>query len=36
MPRSTPASGDDKFKGAPVPHMALAVLYPNIMHVVTR
>jgi TRAP transporter TAXI family solute receptor len=27
--------GEDKFKGAPVPHMALAVLYPNIMHVVT-
>lgn len=27
--------GEDKFKGAPVPHQALAVLYPNIMHVVT-
>src|SRR5579885_560428 len=27
--------GQDKFKGAPVKHMALAVLYPNIMHVVT-
>ena len=27
--------GQDKFKGAPVKHLALAVLYPNIMHVVT-
>src|SRR5258708_15218426 len=27
--------GQDKFKGAPVKHMTLAVLYPNIMHVVT-
>ncbi len=27
--------GQDKFKGAPVKHVALAVLYPNIMHVVT-
>jgi TRAP transporter TAXI family solute receptor len=29
------ARGDDKFKGAPVPNRALAVLYPNRMHVVT-
>jgi len=29
------AKGQDKFKGAPVKHLALAVLYPNIMHVVT-
>jgi hypothetical protein len=29
------AKGLDKFKGAPVKHMTLAVLYPNIMHVVT-
>jgi len=29
------AKGQDKFKGAPVKHMTLAVLYPNIMHVVT-
>ncbi len=29
------AKGDDKFKGAPVPNRALAVLYPNRMHVVT-
>ncbi len=27
--------GEDKFKGAPVAHKALAVLYPNIMHVVS-
>ena len=27
--------GADKFKGAPVAHQALAVLYPNIMHIVT-
>jgi uncharacterized protein len=27
--------GQDKFKGAPVKHLTLAVLYPNIMHVVT-
>jgi TRAP transporter TAXI family solute receptor len=27
--------GEDKFKGAPVNHLALGVLYPNIMHVVT-
>ena len=27
--------GEDKFKGAPVAHQTLAVLYPNIMHVVT-
>jgi uncharacterized protein len=27
--------GDDKFKGSPVKHVALAVLYPNNMHVVT-
>jgi len=27
--------GIDKFKGAPVPNRALAVLYPNRMHVVT-
>jgi uncharacterized protein len=27
--------GEDKFKGAPVKHETLAVLYPNIMHVVT-
>jgi uncharacterized protein len=29
------ARGEDKFKGNAVPHLALAVLYPNIMHVVT-
>jgi TRAP transporter TAXI family solute receptor len=29
------AKGEDKFKGAAVEHMTLAVLYPNIMHVVT-
>jgi TRAP transporter TAXI family solute receptor len=29
------AKGEDKFKGAPVPNRALAVLYPNRMHVVT-
>ena len=29
------AKGDDKFKGAPVPNRAIAVLYPNRMHVVT-
>ena len=29
------ARGEDKFKGAPVPNRALAVLYPNRMHVVT-
>ena len=29
------AKGEDKFKGAPVEHTTLAVLYPNIMHVVT-
>jgi len=29
------AKGQDKFKGAPVPNRALAVLYPNRMHVVT-
>ncbi len=27
--------GEDKFKGAPVQHLTLAVLYPNNMHVVT-
>jgi TRAP transporter TAXI family solute receptor len=27
--------GEDKFKGAPVKQSTLAVLYPNIMHVVT-
>src|SRR4051812_7519236 len=27
--------GEDKFKGAPVEHLALAVLYPNNMHVIT-
>jgi TRAP transporter TAXI family solute receptor len=27
--------GEDKFKGKPVPNRALAVLYPNRMHVVT-
>jgi TRAP transporter TAXI family solute receptor len=27
--------GDGKFKGAPVDHAALAVLYPNNMHIVT-
>ncbi|MBI3710268.1 MAG: TAXI family TRAP transporter solute-binding subunit [Proteobacteria bacterium] len=27
--------GEDKFKGSPVPQLALAVLYPNIMHIVT-
>jgi len=27
--------GQDKFKGTPVAHAAVAVLYPNIMHVVT-
>ncbi len=27
--------GEDKFKGNPVPQLALAVLYPNNMHVVT-
>jgi TRAP transporter TAXI family solute receptor len=27
--------GEDKFKGAPVKQATLAVLYPNIMHVVT-
>ena len=29
------ARGEDKFKGSPVPNRALAVLYPNRMHVVT-
>jgi TRAP transporter TAXI family solute receptor len=29
------AKGEDKFKGSPVPNRALAVLYPNRMHVVT-
>jgi TRAP transporter TAXI family solute receptor len=29
------SKGEDKFKGAPVPNRALAVLYPNRMHVVT-
>jgi uncharacterized protein len=29
------ARGEDKFKGQPVAHKALAVLYPNVMHVVT-
>lgn len=29
------AKGEDKFKGAAVPHKALAVLYPNRMHVVS-
>lgn len=29
------ARGEDKFKGAPVSHRTLAVLYPNIMHVVS-
>lgn len=29
------ANGQDKFKGAPVKQATLAVLYPNIMHVVT-
>jgi len=29
------ARGEDKFKGAPVAHRTLAVLYPNIMHVVS-
>jgi TRAP transporter TAXI family solute receptor len=29
------AKGEDKFKGAPVKHLTLAVLYPNRMHVVT-
>ncbi len=29
------AKGEDKFKGAPVSNRALAVLYPNRMHVVT-
>lgn len=29
------AKGEDKFRGAPVPNRALAVLYPNRMHVVT-
>jgi TRAP transporter TAXI family solute receptor len=28
-------NGEDKFKGAKVPQRLLAVLYPNIMHVVT-
>jgi len=27
--------GVDKFKGTPIAHQALAVLYPNIMHIVT-
>jgi TRAP transporter TAXI family solute receptor len=27
--------GEDKFKGAAVKHQTLAVLYPNVMHVVT-
>lgn len=29
------SKGEDKFKGAAVDHVALAVLYPNNMHVVT-
>lgn len=29
------ARGEDKFKGAAVKHQTLAVLYPNVMHVVT-
>lgn len=29
------ARGEDKFKGAAVKHQTLAVLYPNVMHIVT-
>ena len=29
------AKGEDKFKGKPVPHRTITVVYPNLLHVVT-